>query len=145
LILKHGKINSRITQGRSGPVLKAHTLGERLAVRQVPQRVCHSWGEWPQSEGTMRLRREMIQYLAQAIARDLLDKGFVEISENRDTLVDLIREVITEELQVEERLNDEVKELLRAYSSEFSRGEADYYKMFAMVKRRLAQERGLIL
>jgi hypothetical protein len=93
----------------------------------------------------MRLRREMIQYLAQAIARDLLEKGFVEISENRDTLVDLIREVITEELQVEERLNDEVKELLRAYSSEFSRGEADYHKMFAMVKRRLVQERGLIL
>ena len=93
----------------------------------------------------MRLRREMIQYLAQAIARDLVEKGFVEILEGRDTFVERIREVITEELQVEERLNDEVKELLRAYSGEFARGEADYHKMFAMVKRRLAQERGLIL
>ena len=93
----------------------------------------------------MRLRREMIQYLAQAIARDLTAKGCVEIVDRWDSLVDLIGEVITEELQVEERLNDEVKGLLRAYSSEFSRGEADYHKMFAMVKRRLAQERGLIL
>jgi hypothetical protein len=93
----------------------------------------------------MRLRREMIQYLAQAIARDLVEKGFVEILEGRDTFVERIREVITEELQVEERLNDEVKELLRVYSGEFARGEADYHKMFAMVKRRLAQERGLIL
>ena len=93
----------------------------------------------------MRLRREMIQYLAQAVARDLIEKGFIEILGSRDVLVDRIREVITEELQVEDRLNDEVKGLLRAYSGEFSRGEADYYKMFAMVKRRLVQERGLIL
>jgi hypothetical protein len=56
-----------------------------------------------------------------------------------------IREVITEDLQVEDRLNDEVKELLRAFSSEFNKGEADYQKMFTMVKRKLVQERGLIL
>ena len=93
----------------------------------------------------MRLRREMIQYLAQAVARDLIEKGFIEILGSRDVLVDRIREVITEELQIEDRLNDEVKGLLRAYSGEFSRGEAVYHKMFAMVKRRLAQERGLIL
>ncbi len=52
---------------------------------------------------------------------------------------------MTEELQVEDRLNEQVKELLRAHSGEFARGDADYYKMFALVKRKLAQERGLIL
>ena len=93
----------------------------------------------------MRLRREMIQYLAQAIARDLLAKKYIEGAEGREKLEERIREVITEELQVEDRLNDQVKELLRAHSSEFARGEADYYKMFAMVKRKLAQDRGLIL
>ena len=93
----------------------------------------------------MRLRREIIHYIAQAIARDLVEKGGVEVSEGRDKLEELIRSVITEELQVEERLNDEVKELLRAFSSEFSKGEADYHKIFSMVKRKLAQERGLIL
>jgi hypothetical protein len=93
----------------------------------------------------MRLRREIIHFLAQAIARDLTEQAFVEILEGRDKLEELIRTVITEELQVEDRLNDEVKELLRAFSSEFSKGEADYYKMFSMVKRKLAQERGLIL
>jgi hypothetical protein len=93
----------------------------------------------------MRLRREMIQYLAQAIARDLLDKGFVDLLQNRDKLDEQVRAIITEELQVEDRLNDEVKQLLQAYSNEFLRGEADYQKMFTMVKRKLAQERGLIL
>ncbi len=93
----------------------------------------------------MRLRREMIQYLAQAMARDLIDKGFIRVLGERAKVEELLRETVTEELQIEDRLNDEVKDLLRAFSNEFSRGEADYHKMFTMVKRKLAQERGLIL
>jgi hypothetical protein len=93
----------------------------------------------------MRLRREMIQYLAQAMTRDLIDKGFVQVLGDRAKVEELLREAITEELQIEDRLNDEVKDLLRAFSNEFSRGEADYHKMFTMVKRKLVQERGLIL
>ena len=93
----------------------------------------------------MRLRREMVNYLAQAIVRDLIDKGFTHTLAERTRAEELVRDVITEELQIEDRLNDEVKELLRAYSNEFSRGEADYNKMFVMVKRKLVQDRGLIL
>jgi hypothetical protein len=93
----------------------------------------------------MRLRREMIHYLAQAMTRDLIDKGFIQPLGERTKVEELLREAITEELQIEDRLNDEVKDLLRAFSNEFSRGEADYHKMFMMVKRKLAQERGLIL
>jgi uncharacterized protein len=93
----------------------------------------------------MRLRREMIQYLAQAVARDLRAKGCVQMVGDGEKVEELIREVITEDLQVEDRLNDEVKELLRAFSNEFNKGEADYHKMFTMVKRKLVQERGLIL
>ncbi len=93
----------------------------------------------------MRLRREMIQRLAQAVARDLLEKGCAQSVGSREKLEGRVREIISEDLQVEDRLNEEVKDLLRAYSSEFARGEADYHKMFSMVKRKLAQERGLIL
>ena len=93
----------------------------------------------------MRLRREMIQYLAQVVVRDLSDKGCIQMLAEREKVEELVREVITEDLQVEDRLNDEVKALLQAFSNEFSRGEADYHKMFTMVKRRLVQERGLIL
>ena len=93
----------------------------------------------------MRLRREMVQYLAQAVAGDLVEKGCVQSEGGREKLGGRIREIIAQDLQVEDRLNDEVKELLRAYSSEFARGEADYYKMFSMVKRKLVQERGIIL
>ena len=93
----------------------------------------------------MRLRREMIQYLARAVTHDLCEKECIQIPKDREKIEGLIRDAITEDLQVEDRLNDEVKELLRAFSNEFSRGEADYQKMFTLVKRKLVQERGLIL
>jgi hypothetical protein len=93
----------------------------------------------------MRLRREIIQYLAQAVTRELSDKGWIQILGDPEKVEALLREVITDDLQVEDRLNDEVKTLLRAFSNEFTRGEADYHKMFTMVKRKLVQERGLIL
>lgn len=93
----------------------------------------------------MRLRREMIQHVAQAIVRDLSDTRCIQIIGSHTKVEELLREVITEDLQVEDRLNDEVKGLLRAFSAEFSKGEADYQKMFTMVKRKLVQERGLIL
>jgi hypothetical protein len=107
--------------------------------------MCSALGEMLRSEATMRLRREMIQYLAQAIARDLSDKGCIQVLGEREKVEELVREVVTEDLQVEDRLNDEVKALLRAFSDEFTRGEADYHRMFTMVKRKLVQERGLIL
>ncbi|RPJ33815.1 MAG: DUF507 family protein, partial [Planctomycetaceae bacterium] len=59
----------------------------------------------------MRLRRDMIQYLSQAIARDLHDKSCVQVLGEREKVEELLREVITEDLQVEDRLNDEVKAL----------------------------------
>jgi hypothetical protein len=46
---------------------------------------------------------------------------------------------------VEDRLNEEVKELLRAHTAEIERGNIDYARMFTMVKRQLVRERGLIL
>jgi len=97
------------------------------------------------SDALMRLRREMIQYLARVVARDLSEKGYIQILKDREKVEELVRDAIIEDLQVEDRLNDEVKDLLRAFSNEFSRGEADYHKMFTMVKRKLVQERGLIL
>lgn len=93
----------------------------------------------------MRLRREMLQHLAQAIARDLVEKACITREGPREDLEDRIRGVITGELQVEDRLNDEVKEILRAHDAALSRGEVDYHQMFTLIKRKLAQDRGLIL
>ena len=93
----------------------------------------------------MRLRKKMIDYVAQTVADNLLEKELVTLDVSADTLMTEIRRLITEDLLVEDRLNEEVKEILRAHTDEIDRGDIDYSRMFAMVKRQLVKERGLIL
>ena len=93
----------------------------------------------------MRLRRKMIDYVAQTITDNLLEKGLLTLATSADAVTAECRRLITEDLQVEDRLNDEVKEILNAHTHEIDRGNIDYSRMFAMVKRQLVKERGLIL
>lgn len=93
----------------------------------------------------MRLRRKMIDYVAKTVADKLLDKELVTGTVSAETLMAGIRHLITEDLLVEDRLNEEVKEILRAHTAEIDRGDIDYSRMFSMVKRQLVRERGLIL
>jgi hypothetical protein len=93
----------------------------------------------------MRLRKKMIDYVAKTVTDNLLDKGLVTLEIPKDALLSEVRRLITEDLLVEDRLNDEVKEILRAHTDEIDRGNIDYSRMFAMVKRKLVKERGLIL
>ncbi len=93
----------------------------------------------------MRLRRKMIDYVAQTIAGNLLEKGLLTLEISADAVTAECRRLITEDLSVEDRLNDEVKEILNAHTNEIDRGNIDYSRMFSMVKRQLVRERGLIL
>ena len=93
----------------------------------------------------MRLRRKMIDYVVQTITDNLLEKGLITSDVTADTVAVEIRRLITEDLRVEDRLNDEVKEILSAHTNEIDRGNIDYSRMFTMVKRQLVRERGLIL
>lgn len=93
----------------------------------------------------MRLRQKMIDYVAQTVANNLLAKDLVSLEIPAEALTAEIRRLITDDLMIEDRLNEEVKEILRAHSNEIDRGNIDYSRMFAMIKRQLVKDRGLIL
>lgn len=93
----------------------------------------------------MRLRQKMIDYVAQTVANNLLAKDLVSLEMPAEALTAEIRRLITDDLMIEDRLNEEVKEILRAHSNEIDRGNIDYSRMFAMIKRQLVKDRGLIL
>jgi hypothetical protein len=46
---------------------------------------------------------------------------------------------------VEDRLNADVREMLKQFDQEFAAGRADYQKMFSMVKKKLIKERDIVL
>ena len=69
----------------------------------------------------------------------------LELVGDRNALVAGLDQVITDELSVEDRLNAEVRQMLKAYDKQIEQGQVDYQKMFQMVKQKLVRERGLIL
>jgi len=93
----------------------------------------------------MRLRKKLIDHIAKTVTDRLLDQWLLTVDGARETIMTEVSRLITADLMVEDRLNEEVKELLRAHTAEIERGNIDYARMFTMVKRKLVQERGLIL
>ena len=56
-----------------------------------------------------------------------------------------MRQVIADELRVEDRLNDEVRKLRREHRDRIRRPDVEYHEMFKVIKARLAKEREIIL
>lgn len=92
----------------------------------------------------MKLRREMIDYLAARIVKGLAEKEHVETDDD-DAVASSVAGIIVEDLSVEDDLNVEVKAMLERMEDEIDRSNINYRKMFQMVKQKLARERGLIL
>lgn len=93
----------------------------------------------------MKLSKARVHHLAQTISARLQAQGYLKVTGSERTAVQALEKTLTDELSVEDRLNTEVRELLRAYQDEIEQGRVDYQKMFTMIKSKLVRERGLIL
>lgn len=93
----------------------------------------------------MRLRKEMIEFLAGRIIDVLGEKELIDTGDEQESVSATVSGIITRDLQVEDELNDEVKVILEEMGDEIDSANINYRKMFQMVKQKLARERGLIL
>lgn len=93
----------------------------------------------------MKLSQARVQHLAQTIWARLHSQGYLKITGADRTAIQALEKALTDELSVEDRVNAEVRELLRTYQAEIEQGRVDYQKMFTMIKSKLVRERGLIL
>jgi len=93
----------------------------------------------------MRLSKERIRHLAESLAARMEQEGHVVLTGQHKAFVELLDRAVTEELSVEDRLNAEVRQMLKAHEQEIERGNVDYHKMFTMLKQKLVRERGIIL
>ncbi|OGL49807.1 MAG: hypothetical protein A2161_17790 [Candidatus Schekmanbacteria bacterium RBG_13_48_7] len=77
---------------------------------------------------------------------DELEKtGYVEFKGNRQEMVFLIEDAIFDDLEVEDKLDEEIREILRNYENEMDKQNIPYHQMFKMIKTKLIKERNLIL
>lgn len=76
---------------------------------------------------------------------DLLREDLIEPAVSKEALIEHTRELLMEELTVEDRLNEEVREILKQFEHEIEAKRLDYRKLFEMTKRKLIKERNLVL
>jgi len=93
----------------------------------------------------MRLRQEEIDYTVWQVLRRLKESGQIVLLGSEEDLLEHLRKALTKDLMVEDLLNREVDDILRAHQSEIERESVDYRRMFQLIKNKLVKERGLIL
>ncbi|MGB3974881.1 MAG: DUF507 family protein [bacterium] len=92
----------------------------------------------------MKLRSSRIEYIAGEIVRILSEEEFIIVFDKDDAIA-AVASVISEDLSVEDRLDEEVRKLLEDYEKTMDHGNIQYHEMFKLVKARLVKQRGLIL
>ena len=90
----------------------------------------------------MLLSREFISYLSRQLVRRMTPQ-IIETSSN-ESAAEMISQLIEEELQIEDRLNDEVRDLLSQYSDYMRREGVSYQEMFRRIKNTLISQRKVI-
>jgi hypothetical protein len=92
----------------------------------------------------MLLNRDYVGYMAKEVVKRLVAGKMIE-TKNVENLTQQVRQVMAEEITIEDRINEEVREILARYTDEMRRTGASYQEMYKKVKGQLARERKLIL
>ena len=92
----------------------------------------------------MLLSRDYVGYMAKEITKRLAERQMLE-AKSPELLAERVRQTMVDELTVEDRLNEEVREILSQHSDEMRRLGASYQEMYKKIKGELARQRKLIL
>ena len=92
----------------------------------------------------MQLPREYAAYMSHQVLKRLSSAGLIQFDQP-DYVKEVMTQVVLEELAVEDRINDEVRQKLQEIESEMKQAGASYEEMFKKVKRQIVRERKAVL
>jgi hypothetical protein len=92
----------------------------------------------------MLLSKEYVAYLAREVTKKLIAGEFIE-TKNLRAVTERMHAAMLEEFSLEDRINDEVRVILEAYSDEMQKAGANYQEMFRKVKKELVQKYKAVL
>jgi hypothetical protein len=91
------------------------------------------------------MRREDVAVrMSEAVVKRLVVRRLLEVRDEAKAR-DVVRRIVAENLQTEEKLEAEARELLAAKAKEFRDSAYDYQRLLTLVKGKLARERGFTL
>ena len=92
----------------------------------------------------MSRRDEVADRIAAAVLKRLAHKKYVEVKDEAAARA-AVRKILVENLQAEEQLVADARQLLLDHAKQIRDSSADYRQLLGKVKEKLARDRGFIL
>jgi hypothetical protein len=92
----------------------------------------------------MLLSRDFVGYMSKEVVKRLSATEMIE-TKSAESVAQAVRQAMAEELGVEDRLNEEVREILSQHAEEMRRTGVSYQEIYKKVKGELARQRKLTL
>lgn len=93
----------------------------------------------------MRIKLSHAPYISNKIAIDLLNSGFVSLDAGVEPVAKQAEIVLSEDIKKERALEERTEEILEEKEGEMQEMQIDRRDMFRLVKKKLADEEGIIL
>ncbi len=92
----------------------------------------------------MLIARDYVGYMATEVVKKLVEGKLIE-TKVAEAVSQRLRQRMMEEVTVEDRLNEEVRQILTDHQEEMRRTNVSYQEMYKKVKAQLARDRRLVL
>ncbi len=92
----------------------------------------------------MLLNRDLVGHMAAETLKKLVQVEMVEVK-TPEAVVPRLRQAMLEEITVEDRINDEARQILIQHQDQMRNSGISYQEMFKKVKAQLARDKKLVL
>lgn len=92
----------------------------------------------------MRRHEEIAARFADAIVKRLVTRKLIETKDEARACA-VLAKVVVDNLQAEEELDSEARQLLQGYARDIREKGLDYRQLFSKTKEKLARDRGFVL
>ena len=92
----------------------------------------------------MLLNRDLVGHMAAETLKKLIETEMVEVKAP-EVVVPRLRQAMLEEITVEDRINDEARQILIQHQDQMRTSGISYQEMFKKVKAQLARDKKLVL
>lgn len=92
----------------------------------------------------MLISRDYVGHMASEVVKKLVEGELIE-TKAAEAVTQRLRQKMMEEVTVEDRLNEEVRQILTEQQDEMRRTGVSYQEMYKKVKAHIARERKLVL
>jgi len=92
----------------------------------------------------MLINRDLLTHMAGDIVKKLAEGELVEVK-NAPAIAQRVRHAMLEEIMLEERINEEARQILLQHQEQMRNSGISYQDMFKKVKAQLARDKKLVL